>query len=523
MKKLIYATLFLVLIFSNGCEEVDSANAELFCAAFANCVKGTAVPILYGHCICNCDEGWCGERCNVNKDACEGILEEKNDECDCRCIKPFSNPPACDKIIIPLVPVKEVVLRENTQTNDYFPLVAKNTWIFDVLDSMGMKEAEFGLEIHSSFEYEGLQMFDLRLLLPDTTTYLLSENTVGTLGPLLYNDPGNENQVVIYKTETQRDTFYRHSYNVPDTLIVDDTKLFVADAGTVVVPAGSYNNCISVVDESGTGNIFAPDIGWIVFLSDHNKAMVLAERNIECSVGAEIALTNLSWFNANDGSITISPTDSNTTLSFEWDGPTEIGNIGNPVNLEAGIYSVTISTGDCSAQVDSIPIESPPEIVLELSAVNASPGMDDGSATVMVSGGVPGYTFEWDDPAGQTTATASGLAPGIYNVTVTDSIGCEIMGTIEVNMSTGVRYLRESGISIFPNPAGEILYVQLENKNSNYTRFDIFDVNGRRVMSKQAEINNDGFFIITVGNLKEGLYFLRPHGESVGVELFIKL
>ena len=34
------------------------------------------------------------------------------------------------------------------------------------------------------------------------------------------------------------------------------------------------------------------------------------------------------------------------------------------------------------------------------------------------------YTYLWDDASGQTGITATGLAPGNYTVTVTDSSGC---------------------------------------------------------------------------------------------------
>ena len=54
-------------------------------------------------------------------------------------------------------------------------------------------------------------------------------------------------------------------------------------------------------------------------------------------------------------------------------------------------------------------------------------GDGDGSVISIRSGGtVPGdYTYLWDDGAGQTTATATNLAPGNYTVTVTDDNGCQ--------------------------------------------------------------------------------------------------
>ncbi len=47
----------------------------------------------------------------------------------------------------------------------------------------------------------------------------------------------------------------------------------------------------------------------------------------------------------------------------------------------------------------------------------------NGKAYVTVTGGVPPYTYRWDDPQFQTTDTAVGLCAGEYCVLVTDQIG----------------------------------------------------------------------------------------------------
>ena len=58
----------------------------------------------------------------------------------------------------------------------------------------------------------------------------------------------------------------------------------------------------------------------------------------------------------------------------------------------------------------------------------------DGTATVNASGGYPGYIYNWNTTPPQTTATATGLDPGIYEVSVDDAGACTdpIIETIEV-------------------------------------------------------------------------------------------
>jgi hypothetical protein len=63
-----------------------------------------------------------------------------------------------------------------------------------------------------------------------------------------------------------------------------------------------------------------------------------------------------------------------------------------------------------------------PAISIAVSSVNASCfGVCDGSATVVPSGGVPPFTYQWSN--GPSTADYDSLCAGIYFVTVTDSTG----------------------------------------------------------------------------------------------------
>jgi len=73
-------------------------------------------------------------------------------------------------------------------------------------------------------------------------------------------------------------------------------------------------------------------------------------------------------------------------------------------------------------------------MLLLLSSTDATCNNNDGTAIVSIqSGGNPPYSFLWDDPASQTTATATGLQGGAYSVEVTDSTGCSVIDTVSVN------------------------------------------------------------------------------------------
>lgn len=66
-----------------------------------------------------------------------------------------------------------------------------------------------------------------------------------------------------------------------------------------------------------------------------------------------------------------------------------------------------------------------------LSSTDATCGTSDGTATINISGGIAPHTILWSNSA--TTATITGLAPGIYDVTVTDINGCSDLQQVIVN------------------------------------------------------------------------------------------
>ncbi|NJN77679.1 MAG: hypothetical protein HC803_04570, partial [Saprospiraceae bacterium] len=59
-------------------------------------------------------------------------------------------------------------------------------------------------------------------------------------------------------------------------------------------------------------------------------------------------------------------------------------------------------------------------------------GVNNGTATANPSGGTPGYTYAWSTSPVKTTKTVTGLAPGTYTVTVTDSKGCTATETVTI-------------------------------------------------------------------------------------------
>jgi hypothetical protein len=76
----------------------------------------------------------------------------------------------------------------------------------------------------------------------------------------------------------------------------------------------------------------------------------------------------------------------------------------------------------------------------------STPGTSDGSITLNPVGGFGGYTFAWSD--GSTSNSISGLAPGTYDVTVTDQFNCATTGSYTI----GTLCPTDLGLNITNNP-----------------------------------------------------------------------
>ncbi len=84
-----------------------------------------------------------------------------------------------------------------------------------------------------------------------------------------------------------------------------------------------------------------------------------------------------------------------------------------------------------------IPFNCPPINVIP-NITNADCGGTNGSASLIATGSTGPYSYQWDSSAGnQTTPTASNLAAGTYDVTVTDANGCDQIEAITVQSNAG--------------------------------------------------------------------------------------
>lgn len=125
-------------------------------------------------------------------------------------------------------------------------------------------------------------------------------------------------------------------------------------------------------------------------------------------------------------------------ISYQWTPGAGLSStiISNPkaTVTASTIYYVTATDANgCKAQ-DSVIINIGADLGLTTAVVDVScNGGNDGQATINAAAGITPFTYLWNDPYAQTTATANNLTAGLYLVTVTDASGCSDDTTVAVN------------------------------------------------------------------------------------------
>jgi Secretion system C-terminal sorting domain/SprB repeat len=149
-------------------------------------------------------------------------------------------------------------------------------------------------------------------------------------------------------------------------------------------------------------------------------AMLASQNNIPCNGG-------------NNGSATITVTGGVTPYTYLWSGGQTTATANG---LTVGTYTCIVTDANLCTISKTVTITQPTMLNAIISAnMNVlCNGGSTGSATVLASGGVASYTYNWSN--GQTTATANNLIAGTYTCIVTDANGCNNSTTVTITQPT---------------------------------------------------------------------------------------
>jgi hypothetical protein len=155
-----------------------------------------------------------------------------------------------------------------------------------------------------------------------------------------------------------------------------------------------------------------------------NSAIVVHLPILQASI---TNLVNVNCAGTSTGSATVTAIYGSTPYAYKWSTGAITATLSN---VPAGTYYVSVNDQCKTIIIDTAVISSPPNFTAIISGTNVTCGGNDGSATVIPSGGTPAYTYLWSNS--QTTATISNLSAGTYSVTVSDASSCSIIKSISL-------------------------------------------------------------------------------------------
>lgn len=134
--------------------------------------------------------------------------------------------------------------------------------------------------------------------------------------------------------------------------------------------------------------------------------------------------TNVSCNGGNNGSALINANGGTGSLTYTWQ-PTG-GSSTSASSLSAGNYTCTISDANSCVKQQTVSITQPSSVSTTISSLNniVCFGNQNGSATVVASGGAGSYTYSWSPSSVGTSSTATNLGAGTYTCLVSDLNSC---------------------------------------------------------------------------------------------------
>lgn len=275
------------------------------------------------------------------------------------------------------------------------------------------------------------------------------------------------------------------------------------------------------------GNAIAGETGSSIEVSDGGSYTVVVTSPEGCSaistpVGITVKpiipidITAADTVVCNNEVVNIDLSATGGFVSYFWDITGETTSTITAINT--GIFTVTGTTEDGCSSTASIQIINNQQFELNLSSpvffddynVSAQ-GANDGSIDLTVFDGSGNFTYNWSN--GGTTADLSGLAGGVYSVSVTDEQGCTVTDSITLKEPEAIKL--PNGFT--PNGDGfNDFYVIKGIQGYPGNKVNIFNRWGNLVYSTQDYQNNwsgvsndgnllpDGTYFIVVDLNKEG-------------------
>ncbi|MBN4062354.1 T9SS type A sorting domain-containing protein, partial [Bacteroidales bacterium AH-315-I05] len=225
-------------------------------------------------------------------------------------------------------------------------------------------------------------------------------------------------------------------------------------------------------------------------------------------VAPTVTSTDETTSGASDGTATATGSGGTSPYTYTWSNSATTQTISG---LSPGIYMVTLTDANgCTGNgVAVVNLAGCTLTVTASSTDETVAGANDGTATATAANGTTPYSYDWIGV--DTTQTITDLAPGVYNVVVTDTAGCLATASVTINAgAVGIadKTIESITLSVYPNPAKEYLNINLVLGKEDVFKIDIVNNIGQRVHFISGVKSSQFTDVINTSDWTSGLYFI---------------
>ena len=195
------------------------------------------------------------------------------------------------------------------------------------------------------------------------------------------------------------------------------------DPGAGALNTSSLVNPSHIFSTSGVFNVS-------LTVSNPNNASSTITKQVSVFKVSSAVTTTLKCNGDNNGSAIATVSGIPPPYSYSWN-TTPVQTNAAATNLVAGTYTVTVTAANGCPTLSTVILTEPAALRHDVSFINPGCVATTGSINITETGGTPPYTYTWS-PNVSTTASATGLTAGTYNITVTDKSSCTDVFSVDI-------------------------------------------------------------------------------------------
>lgn len=249
-----------------------------------------------------------------------------------------------------------------------------------------------------------------------------------------------------------------NTYNVT---VTDNNGCSTTNSGQITQPSAPLSTTLSItdvdcfgnatgaIDNIPTGGTTPYSYTWsnasvtqdIANISAGNYALTITDAN-NCTLNESAviqepsaplsetsSITDVDCFGNATGAIDITASGGTSPYAYQWESSSFALGVSQDISsLESDNYAVTITDANNCTLLSNFTVTEPSELTSSISGTNITCfGLSNGIIDLTVSGGIPGYSYNWSNNAGAYPSVSQDLVnipADNYNVTVTDNNGC---------------------------------------------------------------------------------------------------